>query len=101
MGRLAKKVREARVEAGLTQGELAELLGRSQTLVSLVENGMVRIGRRYVNRVLKACGVPAAEAPARGGTKEGYVVGIDPQTCELVRRGTKRDLELTEKYVWW
>jgi hypothetical protein len=26
---------------------------------------------------------------------------MDPQTHEVVWPGSKRDLELTEKYVWW
>lgn len=103
MSRLAKRVREARAKAGLTQVELAKRLGRSQTMVSLAENGVLRIGRRYVAAVLRACGVPAraSERAVSPQPQQGYIVGIDPQTREVVWRGSKRDLELTEKYVWW
>lgn len=55
---VAKAVRAAREEAGLTQGELAAKLGKSQTLVSQAEGGKERVGERYVAAVLKACKLP-------------------------------------------
>jgi transcriptional regulator with XRE-family HTH domain len=103
---LAKRVRAARREARLTQVQLAKLLGVSQTVVSLAENGGSRIGDRYVRSVLKACGVLAdvddeAATAAEGEASKGYVVGLDPETLEVVRRGSKRDEELRQKYVFW
>jgi hypothetical protein len=47
----------ARRAAGLTQAELAERLGKSQTLVSLAERGRVWTGDAYRLEVLKACGL--------------------------------------------
>ena len=101
-GVLARRVRQAREDAGLTQIELARRLGRSQTVVSLAETGGTRIGERYVRAVLVACGLVVelakrSEAPA----EEGYVVGLDPETGEVVRRGSERDAQLCDKYVWW
>jgi hypothetical protein len=48
--------REAlRARAGLTQGELADKLGKSQTMVSQAEGGKPRIGERYpLHRSLQA-----------------------------------------------
>ena len=109
---VATRVREARRHAGLTQVALAERLGKSQTLVSQAESGVARVNARYVLAVLRACGLrrtwgasrfKGLEPPASQGRpgSEGYVVGIDPETCEAVTRGSKRDHELAEKYVWW
>ncbi|MGA7123376.1 MAG: helix-turn-helix transcriptional regulator [Polyangiaceae bacterium] len=55
---VAEGLRAAREKAGLTQGELAAKLGKSQTLVSQAEGGRERVGVRYVAAVLKACGLP-------------------------------------------
>lgn len=53
---LAPKVLAARRMSGLTQKELAERLGYSQTYVSLAERGMTPFGAYYVDQVLQACG---------------------------------------------
>jgi transcriptional regulator with XRE-family HTH domain len=102
-GNLARRVREVREHAGLTQAELARRLGRSQTVVSLAETGGTRIGEPYLRRVMVACGllVEDAEASGEASGEEGYVVGVDPDTGEVVRRGSERDEQLREQYVWW
>jgi len=102
----AKRVRSARREARLTQVQLAMRLGVSQTVVSMAENGVSRIGYRYVRAVLVACGLLADvdEESSAAGEEQGaggYVVGLDPETCEVVRRGSKRDEQLREKYAFW
>ena len=109
---VATRLRDARRHAGLTQVELAERLGKSQTLVSQAESGVARVNERYVLAVLKACGLrrtwgasrfKGQEPPGPQGrpASEGYDVGMDPEKCEVVTRGSKRDHELAEKYVWW
>jgi DNA-binding XRE family transcriptional regulator len=103
---VAKRLRGARQRAGLTQVELAERLGKSQTLVSQAETGSACVNHRYVTTVLKACGLRRNWGLARGHTDEDsgaseHLVGIDPVTMEAVRRGSKRDLELGRQYVWW
>ena len=55
---IAKDLRVARETAGLTQVELAKKLKRSQAFVSGAESGNSRVGARYVESVLKACGLP-------------------------------------------
>ena len=55
---LAPRLRAARRQAGLTQVQLAERMGRSQALVSLAERGALRIGASYLHAVLEACGLP-------------------------------------------
>ena len=55
---LAGNARQARLDAGLSQTELARKLDVSQTMVMGVEKGRIRIGQRYINDLLKACGQP-------------------------------------------
>lgn len=105
-GVLARRVRQVREHAGLTQAELARRLDRSQTVVSLAETGGTRIGERYVRTVMVACGLlvettEPSEASGEGSGEQGYVVGLDPDTGAVVRRGSERDDQLREKYVWW
>lgn len=103
---VATRVREARKHVGLTQLELARRLGRSQTMVSHAESGVARVNERYVGAVLRACGLRRTWGLARGGGQEAplapeEIAGLDPETCEVVMRGTKRDRELGQKYAWW
>lgn len=110
---LAKRLLEARRRACLTQRALAKRLGRSQTLISLAERGLERVGERYLQTVLAACELPADYgAPPRPRTREqrqptGWdipveqQVALDPKTFAPVRRGSKRDLELRRTLVWW
>ncbi len=65
---IAQDLRKAREHAGLTQNELAERLGKSQTMVSQAESGSARVSERYVRSVLAACGLPEdwnGQEPAR------------------------------------
>lgn len=104
---VAKRVRNARKHAGLTQAALAERLGKSQTLVSQAESGVARVNERYLRAVLKACGLRSSWGAARGNSGQAAplapedIAGLDPETFEVVARGSKRDLELKQKYVWW
>jgi transcriptional regulator with XRE-family HTH domain len=108
-GTARARVRNARLHAGLTQMELARRLGKSQTFVSHAESGLARIGERYVQAVLQACGLAADWGAPRAydGPVEGWAIppeeraGLDPETLEPVRRGSARDEELRQKYVWW
>lgn len=40
---LIKQLRKARIEAGLNQSEVAELLGKTQSYISKVEFGQLRL----------------------------------------------------------
>ena len=55
---IAGDLRAARDKAGLTQAQLAERMGKSQTLVSQAESGTARVSERFVRAVLEACGLP-------------------------------------------
>ncbi len=70
-GSIASDLRAAREAAGLTQAELAEKLGKSQTMVSQAESGAARVSERYVRTVLKACRLPAdwTGSTARGAKR--------------------------------
>jgi ribosome-binding protein aMBF1 (putative translation factor) len=71
---IGRSLRAARGQVGLTQGELAKKLGKSQPMVSGAESGRVNVSERYVAAVLKACGLPAdwkarkARTPATRGS---------------------------------
>jgi hypothetical protein len=78
-------------------------------MVSQAESGRDVVGERYLKKVLEAC-----ELPSDWGMQEGAalvadeqqldpseVSGLDPETCELVRRGSERDLELGRRFAWW
>jgi DNA-binding transcriptional regulator YiaG len=55
---LGADLKRARLTAKLTQVQLAERLGKSQTLVAQAESGKVDVSARYVAGVLQACGLP-------------------------------------------
>jgi DNA-binding XRE family transcriptional regulator len=62
---LGAKLKAARVEAGLTQVQLAMALDLSQGMIAGAEAGSTNVAAKYVERVLKACGLPADWAPKK------------------------------------
>lgn len=48
-----KKLKQARVEAGLTQAQVADKLGCSQSWVSKIELGELRVEAIWLNRLAK------------------------------------------------
>ena len=55
---LGASLLEARQKAGLSQAALARKIRVTQSMVSQAERGRMRIGERYMAKVLKACGLP-------------------------------------------
>jgi transcriptional regulator with XRE-family HTH domain len=51
-----KRLKKARAEAGLTQAEVAEKLGASQSWVSKIELGELRVEAIWLNRLAKLYG---------------------------------------------
>lgn len=51
-----KKLKQARMDAGLTQAEVADNLGSSQSWVSKVELGELRVEATLLNRLAKLYG---------------------------------------------
>jgi hypothetical protein len=66
---LALNLRAARMEARLTQEQLAGRMKVSQTRVSLVEGGNEQVSAAFVKRWLKACSLPDGWKPARQPSK--------------------------------
>lgn len=58
--------RASRLEAGLTQAQLAARMGISQTRVSQAESGAERVSGAFVKRWLAACGLPPDWRPSFG-----------------------------------
>lgn len=63
---LASLVRMVRVEAGLTQAELARRLGVSQAMIAGVESGRIKIADGFVSRVREACALPSPTDRSEG-----------------------------------
>ncbi len=59
--RLAGLLRQARVEANLTQEQVAALIGQTQSYVSKYENGEQRLDLIELDAVCKAVGIPLTE----------------------------------------
>ena len=59
--RLAALLRQVRVEARLTQGQIAESIGQTQSYVSKYENGEQRLDLIEVEAVCKAVDLPLTE----------------------------------------
>jgi len=59
--RLAGLLRQVRVEASLTQGQVAEIIGQTQSYVSKYENGEQRLDLIELEAVCKAVGIPLTE----------------------------------------
>ena len=51
-----KRLKQARLDAGLTQTEVAEKLGSSQSWVSKIELGELRVEAIWLNRLAKLYG---------------------------------------------
>jgi transcriptional regulator with XRE-family HTH domain len=122
---IAKQLRAARKRAGLTQRKLAERLNLSHVTVAHAELGRSRVGERYLETVLAACGVASVRTPEPVSAEEAeqqaqiaerehrlslprgwlqnpiYCAGIDPKTLQPVVRGSPRDLELRQTYPRW
>ena len=59
--RLAALLRQARVEANLTQGQVAERIGQTQSYVSKYESGEQRLDLIELEAVCNAVGLPLTE----------------------------------------
>ncbi|MGA3070534.1 MAG: helix-turn-helix transcriptional regulator [Terracidiphilus sp.] len=59
--RLAALLRQVRVEARLTQGQIAESIGQTQSYVSKYENGEQRLDLIELEAVCNAVGLPLPE----------------------------------------
>ena len=59
--RLAALLRQIRIEAKLTQGQVAEKIGQSQSYVSKYECGEQRLDLIELEAVCKAVGTPLTE----------------------------------------
>jgi transcriptional regulator with XRE-family HTH domain len=59
--KLVEVLLEARNRAGLTQTEVAEMIGRDQTFVSLIERGQRRVDVIEFVRIAKATGSDPVE----------------------------------------
>jgi ribosome-binding protein aMBF1 (putative translation factor) len=71
-------LRAARETKGLTQVELAEKLGKSQTMVARAEAGALSVGEKYAVAVLEACGLPKDWKPGKVGTRVPTSKGKTP-----------------------
>ena len=90
--RIGMRIRTLRIERGLSQAELGELLGVSFQQVQKYEKGVNRVSAGRIHRVAEALGVPvtffyAGFAPDRGRADTHFIeLGFDLlQTSGAVR----------------
>lgn len=86
---IARGLRLAREHAGLSQRQLATKLGVTQPMVSKAEAGSARVSGAYMQRVLKACKLPADWVPPEGSESESTGVTSVPgfEQVERLRPG--------------
>jgi transcriptional regulator with XRE-family HTH domain len=78
--RFGKKLREARLTAGVSQERLAELAGLHRTYVSSVERGRRNISIENIERLAEALGIEMAGLmPARVSKKPDDGQGTPPR----------------------
>lgn len=78
----AEVLRDARLEAGLTQRELAEKAGMPQPVIARIESGASSPRADTLDRLLQACGRRIASAPRRSI--------VDPQDWAQVEANLRR-----------
>jgi transcriptional regulator with XRE-family HTH domain len=61
MDTVGERIRQAREQAVLSQGELAEAAGINRASVSLIETGRAKPRPSTLRRIAQALGVPASE----------------------------------------
>jgi DNA-binding XRE family transcriptional regulator len=49
-------LKSVRVAAGLTQAQLAKIMGKSQPMIAQAESGLMRVSPKYFDAVVEACG---------------------------------------------
>jgi transcriptional regulator with XRE-family HTH domain len=88
---VGRRLREARLLTGITQGQLGEALGVSFQAVQKYESGENRLAVGRLARAAKVLERPVSyfftEEPSTGG-----VIGLTPQEADLIRnfRGIER-----------
>ena len=50
---LVKRIRQARIDAGFDQNKVAKLLGKTQSYISKVESGQIKIGIIQLKNIAK------------------------------------------------
>ncbi len=97
MSEVATLLREARLGAGLSQAELADLIGTSQPAINRYERGTVEPSISTLRRLLHACGMqlqlelqpePAVSSPPRE----------ERSLRELLQGQRKRVIELARRH---
>jgi transcriptional regulator with XRE-family HTH domain len=88
---IAADLRTARTEAKLTQGQLAERMGLSQTRVSMAESGAEKVSLAFVKRWLGACGLPEDWQPGADSSRTGPKGAGKPPSGRRQRRKLQPD----------
>jgi transcriptional regulator with XRE-family HTH domain len=88
----ATLIRNARRRAGVTQGELASRLGKSQSEIGRWERGEVKPSFETLQRVVRACGLELTVGLANGD--DSYLSDIDQMLALAPRERIARAADL-------
>lgn len=99
-GRLASLIRDARTATGLNQGEFAELLGKSQAVVSRYEKGHVEPPGKIVLHCMQLLGSAPVPLPPPASTWDETLSTLEA-AVEIVKslRDASTNLTQSDKTV--
>lgn len=104
LGTIANRLVRLRKEAGLSQAQMAEKLGISQTVVSDYERGALRLHGELILKLAEILGVSADELLGRETNKPkarptGKVQQVFEEVSNLPRRQQDKVVEFVSAFV--
>jgi len=98
MNTIAIFLKQLRKTCALTQPELAELMGVSTVLISMIESGQKTASIKFVNQLAETLGVhPGAIAPLAFAGQDSANGRRSPIEQKLIDLGQKLQQQLIEK----
>jgi phage repressor protein C with HTH and peptisase S24 domain len=104
MNTLSERLKQARLEAGLSQAELAKQLGAGQSTIASIENGRNQSSGRLVDIAqllnVNPAWLASGQEPRRPVPASGSAAQPDPADAQIVVWETLADLPPDDNRVW-
>ena len=93
MSEMGRRIRDLRIAAGLTQEQLAELVGLQKSAIAKYENGKAEnMKRRVIQKMAEVLGVSPSYLM---GFEDDAPYYIDPEAAELAKEiANRKDLRI-------